>query len=243
MISVGFRTDKGLARGNNEDSVFVLPGKNIYLVADGVGGQNSGQIASRTAVSYMAQYIVDNSVDKIEDDAHLKRYFLDIFSGANDLVFKKAFSEPSNYGMATTVVLCYVRENMAYVVNVGDSRAYIVSDGHISQITKDHTRVQDLLDIGIIDPEQAENHPDKHKITRAVGGQSVVRPDFFRFEVCPGDTIIMCTDGLYGMVSEEDIARTACRSVTMHGLAADLVDKANASGGEDNVSVVCIRIQ
>ena len=243
MISVGFKTDKGLARGNNEDSVFVLPQRNIYLVADGVGGQNSGQIASRTAVSFMAQYIVDHSIDEIQDDARLKRYFMDVFSGANDLVFNKAYSEPSNYGMATTVVLCYIRNSIAYVVNVGDSRAYIVREGLISQITKDHTRVQDLLDIGIIDQNQAENHPDKHKITRAIGGQSVIRPDFFRFEVCPGDTIILCTDGLYGMVRDEAIAGAACRSATMHGLAASLVDMANASGGEDNVSVVCIRIQ
>ncbi len=243
MISVGFKTDKGISRGNNEDSVFVLPPRNIYLVADGVGGQNSGQIASRTAVSYIAQYVQDHSADEVQDDRQLKKYFSTVFSGANDLVFKRSCSEPGNFGMATTVVLCYLRGSTAYIVNVGDSRAYLIRNSHISQITRDHTRIQDLLDMGAITPDQAETHPDRHKITKAIGGEAVVRPDFFRFETQPGDTIILCTDGLYGMVDDCGIAKAACRSNTMHGLASELVDMANAGGGEDNVSVVCIRIK
>ena len=243
MISVGFKTDKGLYRGNNEDSVFVLPKSNIYLVADGVGGQNSGQIASRMAVSYMAQYVVDHPVSEMKNDEGLKRYFVEMYSGANDLVFKRAYIEPENYGMATTVVLCYIKDNTAYIVNVGDSRAYLVRDGRLTQITKDHTRVQDLLDMGAIGPDQVENHPDKHKITRAVGGESIVRPDLFKFDVCVKDTIILCSDGLYGMVAEKEIAKAAENSGTMYGLASELVDMANAGGGEDNISVVCLRVQ
>ena len=145
--------------------------------------------------------------------------------------------------MATTAVICYLRDDTAYVVNVGDSRAYLVRDGKIMQITTDHTLIQEMIDSGELTPEQAADHPEKHVITRAVGGEPTVRPDFFTFRTYPGDTIILCTDGLYGMVDEELIAAMASRSKTMHGLSRALVDMANQEGGEDNISVVCIRIQ
>ena len=243
MISIGFKTDKGIARQDNEDSVFVLPDRNLYMIADGVGGQSSGELASRTAVGYMAQFAALHPVGDVREGMPLKQYFRSLLSGANELIFGKASGEPLNAGMATTALICYLRNDNAYVVNVGDSRAYLIRDGLIMQVTKDHTLIQDMLDSGEITAEEAKSHPEKHVITRAVGGEPTVDPDFFSFRTYPGDTIILCTDGLYGMVEEEEIARVASASKTMHGLARSLVDMANASGGEDNITVVCMRIQ
>ena len=243
MISVGFKTDKGISRDDNEDAVFVLPDRDLYMVADGVGGHSSGELASRMAVGFMAQFAALHPLSEVKDTDALRQYFMALLSGANELIFRKACTEPGHRGMATTAVLCYLRSGKAYVVNVGDSRAYLVRDGRLMQVTTDHTLIQELVDKGEITPEQAENHPEKHVITRAVGGEATIKPDFFSFDTYPGDTLVLCTDGLYGMVAEEMIARLASRSKTMHGLSRALVDMANSNGGEDNITVVCIRIQ
>ncbi len=243
MISVGFKTDKGVSRTDNEDSVFVLPDRNLYMVADGVGGQNSGELASRTAVGYMAQFAALHPIGQVRSGTELKAYFNSLRAGANELIFKKANSESMNRGMATTALLCYLRDSKAYVVNVGDSRAYLVRDEKIMQITSDHTLVQEMIDRGEIRADQADSHPEKHVITRAVGGEPIIKPDYYTFDTYSKDTIILCTDGLYGMVEESQIARLASRAKTMHGLSRSLVDLANINGGEDNITVVCIRIQ
>ena len=242
MISVGFKTDKGNVRSGNEDALFVMPGQQIYIVADGVGGHNSGELASRMAVGYMAQYVALNPVSEVQSKKELKKYFLDCFAGANELVHSKSMEEDGNAGMATTAVLCYLDGNGCYVVNVGDSRAYLVRDGVMRQLTEDHTLVQDMLRSGLLTKEQAATHPDRNMITRAIGGESTINPDFYRFEVCPGDVIILCTDGLYGEVSADSMLRIASETKTMHKLAKTLVDEANRCGGKDNISVVCIRI-
>lgn len=243
MISAGFKTDKGISREDNQDAVFVLPDRDLYMVADGVGGHSSGELASRLAVGYMAQFAALHPIGDIEEGDPLKQYFTDLLAGANELIYTKACTESGHRGMATTAVLCYLRGSRAFVVNVGDSRAYLVRSGQIMRITTDHTLIQELVDKGEITAEQAANHPEKHVITRALGGEPTVKPDFFSFDIYPGDTVILCTDGLYGMVDEAIISRLASRSKTMHGLSRSLVDMANSNGGEDNITVVCIRIQ
>ena len=243
MISVGFKTDKGISRDDNEDAVFVLPDRDLYMVADGVGGHSSGELASRLAVGYMAQFAALHPIKDNESNDQLRAYFMTLLSGANELIYTKANTEPGHRGMATTAVLCYLNENKAFIVNVGDSRAYLIRDRQIMKVTNDHTLIQELVDKGELTAEQAANHPEKHVITRALGGEPSVRPDFYSFDTYPGDTIILCTDGLYGMVDEAIIARLASRSKTMHGLSRALVDMANSNGGEDNITVVCMRIQ
>ena len=241
MISVGFKTDKGMLRGGNEDSLFVLPEQQLYIVADGVGGHNSGELASRLTVGYIAQYVAINKISTVRNESELKEYLNKCLQGANELVYGKA--EGENAGMATTVVLCYLREGKAYVVNVGDSRAYLFRDGVIRQISEDHTYVNEMVKRGIMSPEEAEVSPNKNMITRAIGAEAEVKPDYFNFNTYPGDTIILCTDGLYGEASDDDIAELTAQATTMHQLAADLVKAANTHGGHDNVSVVCIKIQ
>ncbi len=243
MISVGFKTDAGMMRNGNEDALFVLPAQQMYIVADGVGGHSYGELASRTTVGYVAQYVAMHPVDRIEDDDALKEYFLACLRGVNDLILSKAGSGDGGPGMATTVVISYMRGNKAYVVNVGDSRAYLVRDGVIRQVTDDHTWVREMVSRGMITEEEGRNHPDRNMITRAVGAEKDIKPDFFVFDVYPGDTLIMCTDGLYGEVDDQRIAELSEGASTMHKLSRQLVEEANANGGSDNISVVCIRIQ
>ena len=243
MITAGFKTDKGKRRKDNEDSLFVIPDKKIFIVADGVGGQNSGELASRMTVGYMAQFVCLHPIEEAKTGGELKSYFKELFSGANSLVHEKSVSEPGNAGMATTAVLCYIRDNTAYFVNVGDSRAYLIRDGRSYQITEDHSFVQTMIREGLLTEEEALKRNDRNMITRAIGGDVEVHPDFFTLDLFSRDTIILCTDGLHGEVSDEDIARMASNANTMHDLAIDLVDSANEAGGRDNISVVCIRIQ
>ena len=242
ISSVGFKTDKGMLRGGNEDSLFVMPEQNLYIVADGVGGHNSGELASRMAVGYMAQYVAMHPISEVKTKKELKKYFKECFEGANNLVFTKSSEEADNSGMATTGVLCYIRSGWAYVVNVGDSRAYLIREGVVRQVTDDHTYVNEMIHSGLLSPEDAKNHPDKNMITRAIGGEKNVNPDFFQFEVCKDDIIILCSDGLYGELPDGRMGEIVERTSSMHGLAKNLVDEANKCGGKDNISVICIKI-
>lgn len=243
MISVGFRTDKGMVRNGNEDALFVIPDQQLYIVADGVGGHNSGELASRMAVGYIAQYVALNPVNSVESQRDLRAYFKTCLDGANELIYQKACSETDNVGMATTCVLCYLRGRSAYIVNVGDSRAYLLRDGVLRQVSEDHTCVRELMKKGLITEAEALNHPDRNVITRAIGGEESVEPDFFQVDIFSGDVIILCTDGLYGEVDADTIVSLAARTESMHRLANNLVDEANYNGGKDNISVVCIKIQ
>ena len=242
ISSVGFKTDKGMLRGGNEDSIFVMPEQNLYIVADGVGGHNSGELASRMAVSYMAQYVALHPVADIKTKRELKKYFKACFEGANELVYRTSTEETENKGMATTAVLCYIRSGWAYVVNVGDSRAYLIREGIVRQATEDHTYVNEMVRQGVITAEEGEKRSDKNMITRAIGGEKTIRPDFFQFEVCPGDVIVLCSDGLYGELPDGRMAEIAYETNSMHKLARDLVDEANKCGGKDNISVICIKV-
>jgi len=242
MTQVGFKTDKGKKRDRNEDSLFVMPQEDIYIVADGVGGQNSGELASSMAVKSIAEYIKAMPLHDIVDELVLKSYFLECMKSANQTIYKTAQLSEENAGMATTVVLLHLTDGNAYIVNVGDSRAYICRDGLISQVTEDHTYVNELVKGGSITKEQAEIHPQKNMITRALGGEEKILPDFYRLETLKNDIIILCTDGLYGELSEEEICGMAAASNSMSALSKNLVQRANGNGGKDNITVICLKI-
>ncbi len=242
MTQVGFKTDKGKKRDRNEDSLFVMPQEEIYIVADGVGGQNSGELASSMAVKIIAEYIKKKPLHGIQDEEELKRYFLDCMNSANRAIYQTAQFSAENAGMATTVVLLHITNSIAYFVNVGDSRAYICRDGQISQITEDHTYVNELVKDGSITKAQAEYHPQKNMITRALGGDEKVLPDFYRLDTLKDDVIILCTDGLYGELSAEEICGMAAAASSMSTLSRRLVQLANGHGGNDNITVICLKI-
>ena len=243
MVQVGFRSDKGIKRGNNEDACFVIPKENIYIVADGVGGSNGGEIASRTAVSRIAEYVRNNPPEQLEgDEEKLQSYFLHCLSQVNETIYEMAHKYPENLGMATTIVMAFLTERVAYVINVGDSRAYICRNGKLSQITEDHTYINALLKSGAITPDEARVHPQRNMITRALGGDLTIEPDFFRIEIQDGDILLLCTDGLHGEVEDEAICAILSEGLPMSEICGKLVMKANRSGGRDNITVVCLKI-
>ena len=243
MLQIGFKTHKGQVRSHNEDACFIIPEHNIYVVADGVGGNFGGEIASRTAVYEITQFVHANPPAEEATASQIKAYFTECLSKVNDEIYKKADRRNGNSGMATTVVVCCIRGGHAYIAHVGDSRAYICRNGALTQITEDHTYVNALVKAGIITAEEAVSHEQRHMITRALGAEEAVSPDFKQVKIRENDIILLCTDGLFGEVEEPLITEILSSSRhTMSEMASLLVDEANKSGGADNITVICLRI-
>jgi len=243
MVEVGFKSDKGLKRKNNEDASFVIPEENIFIIADGVGGHNSGEIASRTTVSKIVEYIRNNALSKDLDATGIKNYFAKCIEKVNKSVYDLSMLQPENMGMATTVTIAYVDESNAYITNVGDSRAYLYSKGALTQITEDHTYVNALIRKGIITKEEAQFHEKKNIITKAIGGEALASPDFFFVSIAPGDVLILCTDGLHGEIGDDVISKIVAAGASMTETCTNLVNKANQCGGRDNITVICLKIK
>ncbi len=242
MVQIGFKCDKGIVRKNNEDACFVVPSHNVYIVADGVGGNNSGEVASRTAVSEIAKMVNESDLGEYKAPEDIFGFFADVIQTANDKICRMGMSDPENRGMATTMVTSYIRKRTAYVANVGDSRAYLFRNGQLRQITKDHTYVNELIDKGVITEDEAENHKQKNVITRALGTENSAKPDFYRVNLKKDDILMLCSDGLYGEVTDEIMTEILDSGKSMNDVCTDLVDKAIGAGGRDNITVICLRI-
>ncbi|MCQ4635298.1 Stp1/IreP family PP2C-type Ser/Thr phosphatase [Anaerovorax odorimutans] len=242
MAQIGFKSNTGVIRDNNEDACFVIPSHNVYVVADGVGGNNAGEIASRTCVRGVAEYVAANPIEKCMEDQEIYEYFNRCLRLVNDEIYQMGRKHKENKGMATTAVIAYIRDDTAYVVNVGDSRAYLYRGGRLSQITEDHTYVNELLRNGVITTEEAENHNQKNVITRAVGAELTVKADFFQTQLEKGDIVMLCSDGLYGEVEEQKLVEILDKKNTMSGTCTRLVEEAIRCGGRDNITVVCLKI-
>jgi len=242
----GFRTDTGKQRDGNEDALVLLPNLGIYAVADGVGGQNSGEVASRKAVAGIEKFIETNPLsgaDNLEGKYRvnwLKSYFLRCLQRINNEIRKEALRDPVMEKMATTMVLCYLDMDSIYVVNIGDSRAYILREGEITQLTIDHTYVNKLIKAGTLSSTEARLHPQKNIITKALGSSKHSDPDFYRFDLHDGDRILLCTDGLHGELTDDEIAVILRRKKDLNSICGSLVDAANKKGGHDNITVICI---
>lgn len=240
-MEFGFKTDTGKVRNVNQDAFFVMPDERFFLVADGVGGHNNGELASRTVMSDIAEYVKGDPLSADADDNSVIDYFRRLIGSANAHIYKMA-RQNSPGGMATTLVALFVGEKKAYVANVGDSRLYLVRNGSIRQITEDHTYVNKLIKEGIITKEQARTHPDKNMITRAIGAESEVRPDFFDFEIQENDILVLCTDGLYNEIGDQELCEALVSAKDMRTVCSSLVEQANSRGGADNITVVSVKL-
>ena len=231
-------TDIGRRRSVNQDYVYAseapvgnLP--NLFIVADGMGGHNAGDFASAFAVQVM--------VDSVKEDADFNpvkviRHGLEV---ANHELIEQAKKSEERKGMGTTMVVATVVGNYAYVANVGDGRLYVVGD-HITQITQDHSLVQEMVRMGELTEEEARNHPDKNIITRALGAEENVNIDFFDFRLEKDSNILMCSDGLSNMVSNEEIQKIIQTGAELQEKGETLLNLANEHGGKDNIAVVLI---
>mgnify|MGYP001130051525 CR=1 FL=1 len=234
-------TDVGRERSVNQDYVYYsltetgsLP--NLFLVADGMGGHKAGDMASRYTVETFVSLVQDST---LKDPVSIIN---NAVTQVNRRLLQKA-AESENYeGMGTTLVAATVYDNILRVANVGDSRLYILGN-EITQITRDHSLVEEMVSMGEINREQARNHEKKNIITRAIGGYDTVEAEMFSVDLKPNDCILMCTDGLSNMVDELEIEYIIRSEDGVESRAKALVDAANRSGGLDNISVVLVEPQ
>lgn len=241
-MQVGFKSDKGMRRSNNEDACFVLLPDKVYVVADGVGGGNAGEIASRTAVSEIANYIMKHPIAGIHDKYEIVDYLQKCLDEANRKIFVMANTYEENSGMATTVIIVYAYDGKIFITNVGDSRVYLLRSGHLMQLTEDHTYVNTLVKAGLLSREEAELDTRKNVITKALGAENIVEPDFFQVEAMEDDIYIICTDGLYDEVGDAEIIEVLSSGASMTDVSAELINKANSNGGHDNITVISLKV-
>lgn len=235
------KTDKGMVRDSNQDAYAVgeLPGEVAWaVVCDGMGGAAGGNIASTLAVKVISDKITSSYNSKMRD-ASIKNLLDSAITAANLEVYDMAYSRPELQGMGTTVVAVIVRDNNAYIAHVGDSRAYIATKDSIEQVTVDHSLVQDLVNQGKITAIEAEHHPKKNVITRAVGVDKQVDVDFSEIDLSGDSTLILCTDGLSNYVTTKEMAEDI-NDGQYYAFADRLVKRANHNGGGDNITVVAM---
>ena len=236
-------TDIGSCRQENQDNYCAqqLAGGTAWgIVCDGMGGVNGGRIAARIATDTMQQYFARH-MRSLEPGAE-KAFIMRGFDLTNRAVYEKSTSDPEMQGMGTTGVCAYASGGLAHVVHAGDSRAYLFHAGELRQITRDLSMVQQLVDSGQITREQAAVHPQKNLITRALGVSANIVPEYNRCEIEEGDILLLCTDGLTNMVSDNDIAQVL-REVPFFDATSILVDRALQAGGQDNITVLLMGVE
>ncbi len=241
MIAVG-ESVKGLIRLNNEDS-FYISGcndkiKNLYIVADGMGGHKAGEIASKKAIEYFLEYINENINDCLNEE--ITDCLVGALAYCNEKIYQTSKSQNDFEGMGTTFTCGVIEKNKLIVVHVGDSRAYIFGANSYRQVTGDHSFVMEMVRLGRLTTEEASEHPKKNIITKAVGTEKSIEADVFVEELKEGDFILICSDGLTNMVQDSRIAEIIKENSKIEDSLKSLVDEANKNGGRDNISVVLI---
>lgn len=231
------KTDVGLVRKINQDFIFysresVGAFPNLFIVADGMGGHNAGDFASRYAVECFLSYIKNSKPDA------LIRMVDEGIKYANKKIMEKAAEDENLRGMGTTIVVAYIEDGQLFVANIGDSRLYLL-DKQINQVTEDHSFVATLVRAGELTPAEARVHPDKNVITRAVGAAENAKVDFFEVDLEPGDQILMCSDGLSNMV-EDEVLYDIVKNTYIGDVVDGLIDEAKRNGGSDNIAVIVI---
>ena len=248
LISSG-QTDPGKKRPNNEDAFLADDCLGLYAVADGIGGHEGGEVASRISLETLSEvlhnaFARDRTAPASRISPATDQYvsvLRDAVTLANTAVLQAAAKNPALSGMGTTVTVVLLRSRTAVLAHVGDSRAYLFRDGTLKQLTQDHSFVAEQVRAGLISPEQAWISPYRHVITRSVGIHPDVHADLGTFEVKQNDTLLLCTDGLTEMVRDDDIARIL-GGETPPAAAETLIRRANDNGGVDNITVVVVRI-
>ena len=226
----------GMKRTNNEDAIYINEQKNLYLVADGMGGCNAGEVASSTAISAFVE-----AMENAENGETLDK-MMSAIAQCNKKVYQKSRENVEFLDMGTTLVAVTVENEKMFIVHVGDSRVYLFRENNLQQITTDHSYVMELVKIGSITREEAEVHPKRNIITRAIGIREEVEADTVIEDVKQGDKILLCTDGLSNMVSKGEMTKILIEQCSTEEKVKKLVVLANEKGGLDNISLILIEI-
>lgn len=238
-MEISSATSIGRVRPLNEDSYFVSQpdpsGTVLAVVADGMGGHNAGEVASSRAVGTVQKDVLGQCEKNAKDK------LLNAVENANREIYEMSRNRKNLSGMGTTVTACVATKNSVIAVQVGDSRLYLMRGSEITQITKDHSLVEMLVESGKITKDEARCHPQKNIITRAVGTDETVVADTYEFATETGDVILLCSDGLVNMVEDEEILSVMKQSETLNDAANQLVAAAEEAGGTDNITVILIK--
>lgn len=239
-MKVYYDTNKGLMRENNEDNLIVeeTDRYNLFAVADGMGGHKAGEVASFIAIDNIRECFKKSCE---QENFQAPSFIIDSVQSANDKIREEALKKEECAGMGTTITMAVIDLdlNIAYIGNVGDSRAYILKNNEITQITDDHTYVNELLKEGKITKGQAKHHPKRNVITRAVGSEECVHADIFEIELFENDVILLCTDGLTTHLSDEKIRDTLMEYGSSESVQK-LIKLANDNGGTDNITIIIV---
>ncbi|MCY4523734.1 MAG: Stp1/IreP family PP2C-type Ser/Thr phosphatase [Halobacteriovoraceae bacterium] len=245
LISAGL-CDIGKKRKTNQDAIYLNPQKKLFIVADGMGGHQGGDVASAMAVKYIPEYFLTKEMKNPVTD--LKAAIM----AANLKISEKSEEDKKFTGMGTTVVSLFFKGPSLYISNVGDSRAYLVNRHKIYQLSKDHSMVQEKINIGIYTREQASADSQKNVLTRSLGPENDLEIDIFQYQVCKNDLFILCSDGMHGKINDEDLIYLINREIPhiekakvkdLKKTAQRIVALANKNGGDDNISVILVLAQ
>lgn len=256
LIAAGL-TNVGMKRSHNEDNLILVPEENLFVVADGMGGHASGEVASEIAVDSVADFFRQTSKDDevtwpFKEEKGLKyeeNRLVTSIKLSNRRIYETAQADATKRGMGTTIVGALFTNTGAYMGHCGDSRGYRFRNGQCEQITEDHSLLNDYLKAHKLTPEEIENFPHKNVIVRALGMKDTIAVDVSRLEPMVGDLYMLCSDGLSGMVTDPDMnaivqgfLNDPARCEDIEGICAALIDQANANGGTDNVTCICVKV-
>lgn len=244
-------TDVGRKRKHNEDAYLLDAERGLFVVADGMGGHAAGEVASRLTVESIQEFIsgTEDDHDNTWPFGYNNRYSVDgnrlstAVERANEKVMRAVVNRPELKGMGTTVVAALFDEKRVTLVHVGDSRAYLLREAELRRLTDDHSWVQEQVNAGILSEEEARSHPLKNVVTRALGGGAHVAVDLIEIPIGDGDRYLLCSDGLTGMVSDEEILEALSSTRTPEQIVRGLVDLANERGGVDNITAILVIVK
>lgn len=240
-LAVAARTDVGRIRKGNEDTLHASANsyRGLFIVADGMGGHAAGEVASEMSVEVVARGLAEvNSLDGGDAQSRVGEALRD----ANRAVYERTRSERDKLGMGSTVSALLLSDTRFIVGHVGDSRIYLVREGRMEQLTRDHSLVQEQVDAGLITAEQARRHPQSNVITRCIGMANEIEPDVFDGEARVGDSFLLASDGLTGMVDDRRIEQLLMSRATPARIVDALIAEANNNGGNDNITAVVVRV-
>lgn len=243
MLSYG-KTVTGKVRKNNQDYIYHSDSKvgslpNLYIVADGMGGHAAGEVASKCAVESFTSYFKEKAID-LKDDRNIKKTLEEAVEFSNNKIYEKSIADLALEGMGTTFLCAFISNEKLYAANVGDSRLYKINTNKIEQITTDHSYVMDLVNLGEITPEEAETHPCKNVLTRALGTTKTLKVDTHIIDIQENDLFLLCSDGLTNMIDNDNIAKITNKNVPLKDMCDNMIHLANKNGGIDNISIILL---
>ena len=237
MFELSGQSHTGPVREHNEDAIWFDAGRGVAIIADGVGGHNAGEVASRLTVETFAEHTTKAWSNEMSV-ADTKNLMVDSLLAANKIVRDTASESPDKYRMATTAVALCLGDGIYGIANVGDSRAYLLRPAEIHQITQDHTYVQGFVESGEISKAEARQHPERGMINRCVGTEANLEVDFFHGYFEPGEHLLLCSDGVHDLLEDQEILAIVSSRMSVDDMCLEIIAKAIAAGGYDNASLV-----